>query len=116
MAKNKLRIIIVSIFVLFAFLISCGLFFYLELTSFIKKPVNPSAVEKIFTIKAGQSLAVIAKNLEKESIISNKTYFTLFTKIKKAGKNLQAGEYLLSASKSPDQILKILIKICGSLP
>ena len=110
MAKNKLKIIIVSIFVLFAFLISCGLFFYLELTSFIKKPVNPSAVEKIFTIKPGQSLAVIAKNLEEESIISNRTYFTLFTKIKKAGKNLQAGEYLLSASKSPDQILKILIK------
>lgn len=109
MAKNKLKIIIVSIVILFAFLTSCGLFFFLELTSFIKEPANPSAIEKIFTIKPGQSLAVIAKNLEKETIISNNTYFKLFTKIKKADKKLQAGEYLLSAAKSPDQILKILI-------
>ncbi|MBU8850283.1 MAG: endolytic transglycosylase MltG [Desulfobacterales bacterium] len=110
MVKSKLRIIIVSIFVLSAFLISSGLFFYLELTSFIKNPANPAAIEKKFTVKPGQSLAVVAKNLEKESIISNKTYFKLFTRYKKAGEKLQAGEYILSASKSPEQILEIILQ------
>ena len=106
MPKINLKILAFALFVLFA----AGLFFYLDITSFIEEPASPAAVEKIFTIKPGQSLAVIAENLEKESIISNKTYFTLFTKIKKAGKKLQAGEFILSASKSPEQILEILIK------
>ena len=87
-----------------------GFFVYYQISSFIKEPLNISAPDKIFIIKPGQSLKHIAENLEKESIISNKTYFILFTKFKKADKSLQAGEYLLSASKSPEQILKILKK------
>ncbi len=76
----------------------------------MKEPLNKSAREKIFIIKPGQSLKYIAANLEKESLISNSTWFTLFTKFKKADKKLQAGEYLLSASQPPEQILKILKK------
>ncbi len=87
-----------------------GFFIYSQISSFIKEPFNISAPDKIFIIKPGQSLKQIAANLEKESIISNKRYFILFTKFKKADKNLQAGEYLLSASKSPEQLLKILKK------
>ncbi len=110
MVKNKKKILTISLLALCIFMISCGLFFYLELSSFVKKPASPDAAEKVFTIKPGQGLAVIAKNLEKESIVSNKTYFKLFTKLKKAGKKLQAGEYILSAAKSPEQILTILMK------
>jgi len=110
MKKNKIIILTIALSVLTIFLISCTIFFYLEISSFVKEPANSAAIEKTFTIKPGQSLAVIAKNLEKESIITNKTYFKLFTKLKKAGKKLQAGEYILSAAKSPDQILKILMK------
>ncbi|MCK5696209.1 MAG: endolytic transglycosylase MltG [Desulfobacula sp.] len=110
MKKNKKRIFTIALLVLTIFLFGGGIFFFLEISSFIKEPANSVAIEKLFTITPGQSLAVIAKNLEKEFIISDKTYFTLFTKFKKAGKKLQAGEYILSAAKSPDQILKILIK------
>jgi len=110
MLKTNLKILASVLFVLFICLLTGGLFYYSEMSSFIKEPVNPAAVEKVFTIKPGQGLTVIAGNLEQASIISNKAYFILFAKIKKAGKKLQAGEYILSASKSPEQILEILIK------
>lgn len=109
MVKNKKKILSIAFLILIICLISFGYFFFLELTDFIQNPATPSASEKIFIITPGQSLARITENLEKKSIISNKTYFKLFTKLEKAEKKLQAGEYILSGAKSPDQILKILI-------
>lgn len=91
--------------------LSGGIFFlFQKISSFAKTPFNNAADQKVFSIKPGQSLGVIAKNLENESIVSNRTYFKLFTKYKKAGKRLQAGEYILSGSTSPEQILEILLK------
>ncbi|MBC8441695.1 MAG: endolytic transglycosylase MltG [Deltaproteobacteria bacterium] len=110
MAKNKLKILFIAFFTLVIFLIVGGHLFYLKISSFVKEPFNPLAAEKVFPIKPGQSLAVIAQNLKTESIISNKTFFKLFTKYKKAEKKLQAGEYILSASQSPEQILEIFLK------
>ena len=110
MSKSNLKILVFTLFVLFIFLTGYGVFFFLKISSFVQEPFTLAAKEKIFTIKPGQSLKLIAGNLEQESIISNKAYFKLFTKLKKADKKLQAGEYILSASKSPEQILEILIK------
>ncbi|MDA3788265.1 MAG: endolytic transglycosylase MltG [Desulfobacula sp.] len=110
MKKNILKILSIVFFTLVIFLVVGGHLFYLKISSFVKEPFNPLAAEKVFSIKPGQSLAVIAQNLKTESIISNKNFFKLFTKYKKAEKKLQAGEYILSASKSPEQILEILLK------
>ena len=109
MIKNRSKIVIL----LFIFLVVSSLsggFIFFQISAFVKEPLNLSAREKIFIIKPGQSLKYIAANLEQESLISDSTWFTLFTKFKKADKKLQAGEYLLSASQSPEQILKILKK------
>jgi len=110
MAKNKYKILFIAFFTLVIFLAVGGFLFFQEMSSFVKEPFKSSAKGKVFSIKPGQSLTVIAQNLETESIISSKTYFKLFTKYKKAGKKLQAGEYILSASKSPEQILEIFLK------
>ena len=110
MAKNKIKILFIVFFTLVIFLVGGGHLFYHKISSFVKEPFNPLATEKVFSIKPGQSLAVIAQNLKTESIISNKIFFKLFTKYKKAERKLQAGEYILSASKSPEQILEIFLK------
>ncbi|MBU1340013.1 MAG: endolytic transglycosylase MltG [Proteobacteria bacterium] len=110
MTKNKLKTLSILFLILILFLLVVGGILFFKMSSFIKAPFNPVAAEIIFNIDPGQSLKMIARNLEKESIISNQTYFQLFVKFKKAGKKLQAGEYLLSASKSPEQILGILVK------
>ncbi len=86
-----------------------GIYLFLDISSFIKKPFRPGSQEQTLTIVPGQSLKAIAEHLENHSIISNKLYFSIYTKIKKAGKKLQAGEYVLSGSKSPEEILDILV-------
>ena len=110
MAKNKFKIPAVTLVILIVVCLVVSLFFYLKLSSFAKEPFKPAANEKVFTIQPGQSLNAIAKNLETELFISDQTYFKFFTKLQKSAKKLQAGEYLLSASKSPEQILEILVK------
>lgn len=80
------------------------------MSSFVKTPFNPDADKQVFTIKPGQNLGKIARSLEKNTLISNQTFFKLFVRYKKAGRKLQAGEYLLSASESPERILEILLK------
>ncbi len=107
---SKLKIAFILINILFILCIACASYFYFEITTFLNNPFSASSSEKIFTIKPGQSLTAIAKNLEKEKLITNQTYFKLFVRYKKSGKNVQAGEYLLSGSKSPVQILDILLK------
>ena len=65
MAKNKLKIIIIGLLILVVCLVMGGAFFFLKISSFAKEPLNPAADKKFFTIQPGQSLAVIAKKLEK---------------------------------------------------
>ena len=110
MAKNKFKILTIVFFVLVISVTGAGFFFFQEISSFVTEPLNPLAAEKVFSIKPGQNFATIARNLKTEAIISSQAYFKLFVKYKKAGKKLQAGEYLLSAAKSPEQILEILLK------
>ena len=80
------------------------------MSSFIKEPFRLNAPEKTIAILPGQNLKIIADHLEAEGIISSRIYFALYAKFKKSGKKLQAGEYLLSASKSPEEILDMFIK------
>ena len=108
-AKINAKISII-LCILLSVLFLSTIFIFFQISTFIEKPFNPDAPDKRFIIKPGQSLKIIAANLEKESIISDKKYFSLFVKFKKDDKNLQSGEYILSASKSPEQILEIFKK------
>jgi UPF0755 protein len=110
MIKKQIKILLIIVFTFIILLVAGGLFFFLEISSFAKKPFNSADHNRVFTIKSGQSLNFIAQNLEQQAIIANQTYFKLFTRFKKSEKKLQAGEYLLSASKTPEQILETLIK------
>src|SRR3989339_190656 len=103
---KKFTIVVISLLIIVLF---GGIYLFLDISSFIKKPFRPGSPEQTLTILPGQSLKAIAEHLENQSIISNKFYFSIYTKIKKAGKKLQAGEYVLSGSKSPEEILDILV-------
>jgi len=110
MFKNRLKITLIILLLITGMCASAGYLFYIDITTFIKKPLNVRGNGEVFIIKPGQNLKQIAANLEKQSIISNKSYFILFAKYQKADTKLQAGEYILSASRSPQQILEILKK------
>ncbi|MBU1196652.1 MAG: endolytic transglycosylase MltG [Proteobacteria bacterium] len=87
-----------------------GILYFYKFFTFIGTPLNSNSNEKLFSILPGQNLAAISIQLESESIISSSRYFKLYARIKKAGKKLKAGEYLLSASNTPAQILEIFLK------
>jgi UPF0755 protein len=110
MIKSRTTFAVIIFLIFTGFCSLSAYFFFLDISSFIREPLDLSANGKTFIIKPGQNLKKIAANLEEQAIISNQTYFILFTKFKKADKKLKAGEYILSAAKSPEQILEILKK------
>lgn len=109
MGNTALKILFSLFLITLAILAVIGFIFFIEFSSFSKTPLNPDGHEKVFTILPGQSLYTIAENLENETLISSQKYFKIFVRIKKSGKKLQAGEYLLTAADSPETILDILI-------
>lgn len=63
----------------------------------------------IFTIESGQGLSLIARNLALKGLITDPFRFKLYTRYKRAGTRLKAGEYQLSRDATPDVILDHLI-------
>jgi UPF0755 protein len=109
MAQKK-SIILTLLSLLIITMTGGGAFVFHQYSTFIKTPAGSDTVQKLFTISSGQSLKKIAANLKTRTFITNDRFFIWLAKIKRADKKLQAGEYLLSASKTPEQILTILLQ------
>ena len=90
----------IILFVLFCFFLWQGIYL-------AKNPAEKES--KIFSIKKGESVFQIAKNLEEEGLIKNRWYFDIYTFLKGKEKRLQAGEYLLSQSLNVAEIVKKIV-------
>jgi len=110
MEKKRLKIFIIASLSLLILALFAGIYLLFDISSFVKEPSRPDAPEKTITILPGQNLRIIAEHLEAEGIITSSFYFAVYAKFRKSGKKIQAGEYLLSASKSPEEILDMFIK------
>jgi UPF0755 protein len=74
-------------------------------------PVNiKDKTTKIFVIQRGESVTQIAKNLEKEGFIRNRTVFYLVVKQLGIDNKIQAGDYRLSPSMNLSEITRSLTK------
>lgn len=67
-----------------------------------------SAAERPVTIAEGMSVGDIAGLLEEEGIIRSATAFHVFVRLRGAGKNLQAGHFVLSPAMSTADIVEVL--------
>ncbi|MDL1968832.1 MAG: endolytic transglycosylase MltG [Deltaproteobacteria bacterium] len=109
---SKLKVIIlITLFLLFS-----GLFCFL-LDIFIYADIPASAIyhnEKLIIIKPGQAFKSFSKSLQQDGIIKDLYKFNLFARIKGYDKKVKAGEYILSPSMTPYNILQILAagKVC----
>ncbi len=95
---------------LFFIIISSAIFagfFYIG--SEFYRPLDPMGEERPFLIKKGDNFLSIAKNLEREALVKNDFYFSLYSFSKRRHKNLQAGEYLLSPAMSIVEIAEKII-------
>ena len=84
--------------------------FFQKISKFSNSPHDPAGQAEKFNIKPGQNLSEISDNLQKKGIIKDSFYFKILVRYKESGKDLKAGEYMLSASKTPLQILSIITK------
>lgn len=72
-------------------------------------PVNlHDTSEIVFTVKAGDSLSRVAKNLEKQNIVRSGSFFKYYADFRGFSQKIQAGEYRLSRSMTVRQIVENL--------
>jgi UPF0755 protein len=86
------------------------------------RPVSNSQKTQIFTVESGDSVKIIAVNLEQKHLIRSAWAFQLYVHGKELGDKLQAGTYALSPSASAPQIVdtltngKVTTKLVTILP
>jgi UPF0755 protein len=102
----KRTISILSVVLLAALLVLFGV--YLNLIIYSDKPASNKSLKKIFVVERGQKFIVTAEKLYKTGLIKHPLKFRALARLKRLDKRIQAGEYLLSPSMSPNIILKIL--------
>ena len=76
--------------------------------NFLLEPNSSDAGDIIFIINPGQSVSQIAQNLEKSGLIKNAFAFKLLISQMGIGKNIQAGDFRISANLSSRDIAEEL--------
>ena len=108
---SRTRVIFISVGFFFLVIVFLSLGFGLFLVS----PAHKEGAGQVFIVKDGSSLKEVAGDLEERGLITNKTLFVLWTRVKGFGKEIRAGEYSLSPAMPPVQMLEILRKGIGIL-
>lgn len=73
-------------------------------------PVNPRIeMPRDFTVRDGDTASLVAERLESEGLIENALVFRLMAEVENATARLTAGEYELSPSMRPSEILEKLV-------
>jgi UPF0755 protein len=104
----KKILLVTFIFVLLAIIV--GTAFFINLKHYAEQPAGPAAQKVVITIPAGQPLKTTAEALFKNGIITSPFKFDMVARLKGYDKRLKAGEYALSATMAPIQILEKLVK------
>lgn len=82
---------------------------YIDLSIYSESPAGDGPAIKIFTIERGQDFATTTRMLNESGIINNPFKYRILARLKGYDKRVQAGEYVLSASLSPIEILDKLV-------
>lgn len=97
------------LYIILTFLIISISYFFIDYK--INIPLDrKSQTQKIIEIPKGYGVKEIGWLLEKENIISDNFYFEMYVWLKRAGKNLQAGQYSLSPLMNIPKIAEIIAK------
>ena len=101
-------IVLIIIATLTAGILASGGIWYLN--RFASSPKGSSTVITPFSIRPGRNLSKIARELDNKGLISSRTLFKFMVRLQKKSSRLQAGEYDLSASMTPQEILDRLTR------
>jgi len=84
--------------------------FYYDLQNYASSASAPPIVEKIITIRQGQGFAAVSETIFHAGIIHNPSKFKLLARLRGHDKDIKAGEYRLSSSMSPSEILETIVE------
>jgi len=84
--------------------------FWLGYQQFLDTPIQLKESEQILLIESGQSLRIVARNLVKDGVITDERYFRLLARLSGNSAKIQAGEYSLTGSLRPEEILNMLVE------
>jgi len=68
-------------------------------------PASPDAPEVLFVVSPGETLADVARSLEREGLVRNAAAVEWLARLRNLAAQLRAGEYVLSAALAPNEIL-----------
>ncbi len=83
--------------------------FYADLLEYADQPTTPGAERVPFEIGSGEGFGTVTRNLYARGLFEHPDKFKLLARFKGYDKKIRAGEYELSASMSPRQILQKLV-------
>ncbi|MGW8188404.1 MAG: endolytic transglycosylase MltG, partial [Desulfobacterales bacterium] len=91
--------------------LAAGWFAYVDLLRYAAAPADAGGQSemKIFAIEKGQNVRQTAFLLQSHQLIKHPFKFRLLARLQGKDKQIQAGEYLLSAGMPPGDILKVLV-------
>jgi UPF0755 protein len=88
--------------------VSFGFWFHISYDSSSNKPFNVNGETKVFTVKSGQGVKVVAKALKDDGLIKSDFFFQILASRSGQEKNIKAGAYELSAAMTAKEILEKL--------
>jgi UPF0755 protein len=91
-------------------LIAATLLIYFDLKEFARSAGSAGETEHHLIVPPGQSLAATAEMLQRHQMISNAFKFRMLARLEGYDRRLKAGEYSLSSSMSPRDILERMAK------
>ena len=81
----------------------------IALHRFADRPAGNGETQKIISVSPGENFTSLAARLEQNGIIAHTTKFKVLAVLKGADKKLKAGEYPLSATMTPNEVLDVLV-------
>ena len=92
------------------FLVLMALFgVYMDLVAYSDRPASENRRQTIFQVQRGQNFQAISAHLKRRGLITHPSKFRILARLKGADKSIHAGEYLLAADMSPNEILEMLV-------
>lgn len=75
---------------------------------FLFQGAGSNSQEVVFEVAPGESLTVVARNLEEKNLIKNSKLFLFYARAKNQSKSLKIGEYSLRENMTPHQVLNVI--------
>lgn len=82
---------------------------WMDLMIYADRPVAVDEKNRTFVVRPGQRFETISKNLQDAGWIKHSFKFGLLARFSGRDKKIQAGEYLIPSSMTPDRLLDLLV-------